>query len=126
MKKSELNNDMGFYRFLLNEGKLFLSEKIGDVLTAMQNLSQDMQSMGSREILNICDDIVSKIRKILHGHWEESEVKYLKVMQKIAVALCKSSENGAEEVREIVISCVSELENLIDKIGEPINKIASE
>lgn len=114
-----------FKDFLLNEAKHYLGERAGDILTALQNLQQDGTNMGTRALTRACEGIVNQIRRILHGRWDEEDVKYLKNLQKVGVALMKAIEEN-EDMQQVIASCVSELEGMLDGLQVPINSLGSE
>lgn len=114
-----------FRSFLLNESKHYLGQRSGDILTALQNLQEDMDGLGKRAVMRAAQGIVNQIRIILHGRWDEQDVKYLKSLQKIGVALMKSIDEN-DDVKEIVASSVMELEGLLDKLQMPINNLGTE
>jgi hypothetical protein len=113
-----------FRDFLLNENKHYLGQKSGDVLTSLQNLEDDVGGMGNRASLRACQGIANQIRRILHGSWEEEDVKYLKRLQKVGVALMKAIDEK-EDMEEVISSCGAEMQKLIDDLEVPINSLAS-
>ena len=113
---------MQFKMFLLNEEKSFLGHKVGDVLTAVQDLQNDLGGMGARQIAKISDDIVGELRKILHGQWTPKQQKHLKDIQKIAVALKKAIEEK-DDLKELIPSIAQELQNLSGKLGVKVNTL---
>ncbi len=113
-----------FRLFLLNEERVYLSTKIGDILTALQELNKDAPNMGKRHLMRLIKNIVRQIRRILHSSWTFEEQQYLKVLQKVGVALMKGLDTN-EDLPELVSSAVSEVESLSEKMGEPINNLAA-
>jgi hypothetical protein len=113
-----------FRDFLINESSDFLSTKVGEVLDGLQSLQDDAESMKTRELTNELNKVVGQIRKILHGTWDESSMKNLKSLQKVGVALAKTSDGDASEVRDVLDSAIMELQGLLSKDGNPINRIA--
>jgi hypothetical protein len=115
---------MEFKSFLFLEQKVYLSERIGDVLTGLQKLNNDIENMGKRHIMRIIDKIVARIRKILHGNWSYEEDRYLKELQKIGVSLMKGLDNKQDLV-QLVTNCTDATEKLLDKLEKPINNVAA-
>lgn len=113
-----------FRMFLLNEERVYLSTKIGDILTALQELNKDAPNMGKRHLMRLIKNIVRQIRRILHSSWTFEEQQYLKVLQKTGVALMKGLDTN-EDLPTLVSSAVSEIESLSEKMGEPINNLAA-
>lgn len=116
---------MEFKHFLLNESKFFLGQKSGDLLSAIQNLAEDAPNLGKRALIRMSQGIVNQIRRVLHGKWEEQDVQYLKVLQKIGVAISKGIDEN-ENLDEVLSSCGMELQGMIDKLGTPINSLGTE
>lgn len=112
-----------FKEFLLNENQAYLSQKIGDVLSALHEL-KDSKSLGSRDLTRFSERIVSQIRRILHSNWSKEDQKYLKALQKVGVAIMKSIEEK-DNLAEIIAGSADLVEKLVSKLGMPINKLAS-
>lgn len=116
---------MYFKNFLLNENKYYLGQKAGDLLTAIQSLGEDASNLGNRALLRATQGIINQIRKILHGNWGDEDLKYLKGLQKIGVALCKAIDDK-EDIAEVIASVQGELESILGDMEVPINQIGSE
>ena len=117
-------DEFGFKDFILLENRVYLGGKIGDILTALQELRDDAKSMGTRSLVRYAEKIVNQIRRVLHTHWPKDEIKFLKPLQKVGVAMMKAIEER-EGLEEIVTGAASELEKVLSKMGVPINKIGS-
>lgn len=115
---------MNFKQYILTENKIYLATKVGDILTAVQELRDDAKNMGSRDLIRFSERIVSQIRRILHSNWPKEEVKYLKVLQKVAVALMKAIEEK-DDLGTIIAGIATTLEKLVSNLGLPINKLAA-
>jgi hypothetical protein len=115
---------MRFKEFLLIEQRAYLGQKVGDILTATQELRDDSKNMGSRDLTRFSEKIVNQIRRILHSQWPREEKKHLIHLQKIGVALMKSIEDK-EDMPNVISSAAGELEKLSGKLGVPIHKITS-
>lgn len=115
---------MRFKEFLINENQSYLAQKIGDILTASQELRDDVKNMGGRDVIRFTERIINQIRRILHSNWTKEELKTLKVLQKIGVSLSKGIEEK-DNLPEIISTTTSLLEKLSADLGQPINKIAS-
>ena len=111
-----------FKSFLINEEKSYLGRKVAGVLTPMQELQDDMQNMGARHLTRVAENIVNEIRKILHGHWKQEQQKYLKDLQKIAVAIQKAIEDKGD-LKEIIPSAIQSMQTLSGKLGVKINNL---
>lgn len=110
--------------FLINENKAYLGQRIGDILSAVQDLEQNKGGMGTRQLVANSDRIVGQFRKILHGNWSKKEEKWLKQIQKIAVALAKSIEDK-DDLENTLSSVSHEIEDLMSKMNVPVNSLAS-
>lgn len=113
---------MSFKRFLINEEKNYLGNRVGDVLTAAQELEQDMESLGSRHLNRLADNVVNQIRKILHGHWSSKSEKYLQKLQRVAVAIKKTIEDKGD-LKQILPTAIQELETISGELGVKVNNL---
>ena len=115
---------MRFRDFLLNENKVYLSEKIGDLLTSLQNLQEDADGLSARAMERGLRGVVNQIRKILHSRWDDSEKATLLLLQKIGVGIMSGLDETDVDMKELVASAVSELER--NDSEEPVNTLGSE
>ena len=113
---------MSFKNFLLNEDTNYLGRKVGDVLTAAEQLQGDMENIGSRHLNRLAEKIVNQIRKILHGSWSQKQHHHLEKVQKIAVAIQKTIDERGD-LKEILPSAVAELQNVSNSLGVKVNNI---
>ena len=110
---------------MINENKYYLGQKTGDILTAVQSLSEDAPNLGNRALLRATQGIINQIRRILHGRWDDEDVKYLKTLQKAGVALCKAIDSK-EEMDTVISSVAQTLEDMLSKMEVPVNSMGSE
>jgi len=110
--------------FLLTEERVYLGTKVGDILTSLQELNKDAPNMGKRHLMRLIKNIVRQIRRILHSSWTFEEEDYLKVLQKVGVALMKGLDTN-EDLPTLISSATTEVESLSEKIDEPINNLAA-
>ena len=115
---------MQFRYFILNETRSALGHKLGDILTALQSLSDDAPNMGSRQLLRAAKGVVNEIRRVLHDTWSDTESSTLKTLQRIGVALMKSIEEN-QPIGEVLSTAVQELQKSQEELGEPVNNLAS-
>lgn len=111
-----------FKNYLLNEEKSYLGHRVGDVLSAMQDVQNDLPNFGSRHLTKIAEDLVNQIRKILHGHWTGKNAVHLKELQKIAVAIKKTIEEKGD-LKEILPAATASMQQLSGKLGVKINNL---
>jgi hypothetical protein len=118
---------MRFRDYLLNEGRAYLGQRIGDVLNGLEDLDSNGKSMGMRQVMRSVEGVINQIRRILHSNWPKTEERTLKKLQKIGVALAraldperKKEEN--DDIYAIISGAKNELEQLSGKIGEPVNE----
>jgi len=90
-----------FKDFLLNESKVQLGRRISDILNAMQDLTQNTKSMGTRQVNKNSEKIVNQIRRILHTNWPKVKEDNLKPLQKQANRLWNLFPQSKEELYEI-------------------------
>jgi len=112
---------MRFKQFLLNESQAYLGQKVGDILTAAQELRDDANNMGTRDLTRFSERIVNQIRRILHSNWPREEKKHLLTLQKVGVALMKSIEEK-DDLPGTIAGCATSLEKLVANLGVPIHK----
>lgn len=113
---------MRFKEFILNENEVYLSQKIADILSALQDLNESAPNMGIRHLIYNSQTIVNQIRRIIHTHWPQNEEVKIKVLQKCGVAIMKTIEEK-EDLVEILKSCQANLEDLMSKEKTPINQM---
>jgi hypothetical protein len=111
---------MEFKEFLLNENKAYLGQKVGDILSAVQDLQSDGANMGSRQVTKFSEKVVALIRRVLHGNWSENEEKHLKQLQKVGVALMKAVDEK-DDIKEVLPSITQELQKISGDLGVPVN-----
>jgi hypothetical protein len=104
----------------MNENKVYLAKEIGDVLNSAQNLSDEVNKIGTRNLVRYGQIIVNKARGILQGHWGNENKKFLKSLQKCVVALAKSIDEN-DNTEDVLKSLVSTLEQVVKKMGIPVN-----
>ena len=122
MKKNALR--LCFEQFLINENKVYLAVRIGDILNGVQDLNQNAKAMGTRQLVRNAETIVNQIRRILHSNWPKEEEKSLKQLQKIGVAIAKAVEEK-DDLEAIMAASQGELEDLSGKLGVPVNNLGS-
>jgi len=113
---------MQFKHFLLNEEKSYLGQRISDVLTALHDLQEDIENLGSRHINRMAESIVNQIRRVLHSNWSEKQHKSLKHLQKAGVAIMKAIEEKGD-IKAVLASATQEIEELSGKLGHPVSDI---
>jgi|FreactcultureFD7_1027221.scaffolds.fasta_scaffold25556_2 hypothetical protein len=115
---------MRFKEFILNESQAYLAQKVGDILTAAQELRDDSKNMGSRDLVRFSERIVNQIRRVLHSNWPREEKKHLITLQKVGVALMKSIEDK-DDLSGTISGSTEALEKLVSDLGVPIHKMAT-
>lgn len=112
-----------FENFLLNEDNRYLGQKVGDVLTSVQDLQDDINNLGSRHLSRLATEIVNEIRKIIHSRWKPEQSKHLKELQKVAVALQKTIDERGD-LKEIIPAAAQALQDLSGKLGVRVNNLS--
>lgn len=116
---------MEFKKYLLTEEKHnYFGEKIGDILTSVQELLQNEKQIGTRKLISYSKEIVGQIRKVLHTSWSSKYKKYLFVLQKCGVAIMRAIEEK-DDLKEILNSVNNEISEVLKKLGVPINDLGS-
>lgn len=116
---------MKFKSFLINENKAYFAQRSGDILNAIQDLNQNSDGMGLRQLMSNAHTVVNQIRRMLHTHWSDSDMDDLKVLQKCGVAIMKTIEEKGD-LRAILSTCQQQIEEILGDKESPINDIGSE
>lgn len=111
-----------FKNFLLNEQKSYLGHRVGDVLTSLQDLNNDIENMGSRHLSRLAEEIVNQIRKILHSNWSPKYINNLKELQKIGVAIQRTIDDRGD-LKEVLPAAAQALQELSAKLGVKVNNL---
>jgi hypothetical protein len=112
---------MRFKEFLLKENEdNYLEIKIGDILSALQNMLEDSGVMSKKDTSDNLISVANKIKPLLNSG--NKNLKTLKTLQKVAVAIYSGVDNG-DDPKTIIQICTTELESLLSGSGVPINKI---
>jgi hypothetical protein len=114
----------GFKNYLILENEQFLAVQIKNILEDLQNLQDEIESIGTRNLVRTSTVIANNIRNIVKSHWEISDKKALFSLQKCGVAILKSIEEKSD-LKEIMPELVKETEAALVYLKEPVNKIAS-
>lgn len=114
----------GFKNYLILENEQFLAVQIKNILEDLQNLQDEIESIGTRNLVKTSTVIANNIRNIVKSHWEISDKKALFSLQKCGVAILKSIEEKSD-LKELIPELVKEAETALVYLKEPVNKIAS-
>lgn len=119
---------MEFKDFLINENKTLFSQRLGDILNALQELSSDPKSIGKKENVKI---IANQIRSnFLRGQKWPGDLKYqIKMLITIAVNLLKSVDPQVEnrpDMDAVINSSIKNIEQMSKKLSIPNNQLASQ
>lgn len=117
--------ELNFENYCITESKKYFGSKIGDVLAALQDLDQNKEGMGSRQLVANTERLINQFRRILHSNWSKREDKFLKQIQKIAVALARGLEDK-QSLPDIVSASAQELQMILQKLGVPVNSLMSQ
>jgi len=109
-----------FKEFFFLESKQFFATQCGDILNAIQNLEEESEYIGTRNLVKYSQNIANNIRNLIHSHWKEDLEDHLKTLQKTGVAILKAIEESSD-LLEIIKSTRAVLEELVKKLGMPIN-----
>ena len=114
----------GFKNYLILENEQFLAVQINNVLEDLQNLQDEIESIGTRNLVRTATIIANNIRNIIKSPWEISDKKALFSLQKCGVAVLKSIEEKSD-LKELIPELVNEIQTALGYLKEPVNKIAS-
>lgn len=115
---------MDFKNYLILEKREYLADRIGDILTGVQELLEAGKQIGARQLVKNSQSIVNQIRRVLHSTWSRGDTKYLKMLQKAGVALAKTIDEKGD-LRDTLQSVDAELNKILDKLGVPLNQLGS-
>lgn len=115
---------MEFKKFILNENKAYLGEKIGDILSALHNLKEASPNLGTKQIVSMANTIVNQIRRILHSDWA-GDKKSLMTLRKIGTNIAISTDKKQQDLLETIEAATQEMEKLSADLGVPVNSIAT-
>lgn len=116
---------MKFKEFLLLENNSILSQRVGDILNAVQDLSEDPKNIDKKQKV---ENIVNQIRRILHTKWPSNQQTVLVSLRKCAANMMMSIDPKKEnrpDLDMVINSCKKTLESLIKNLEGPVNKIMS-
>jgi hypothetical protein len=111
-----------FKEYFFLESKQFFATQCGDILNAIQNLEEEAEYIGTRNLVRYSLNIANNIRNLIHSHWTDDLKDHLKILQKAGVAILKSIEESSD-LLETIKSAKATLEDLIKKLGMPINDV---
>lgn len=113
---------MEFRDFLLVESEQYFAQRVADILSALQDLNDSAEDMGTRHLLSNAQTIVNQIRRIIHTHWPQSEENGLKTLQKCGVAIMRAIEEK-DDLPGVLKACQAHLEALSGRQGKPFNSM---
>jgi hypothetical protein len=111
-----------FKYFLINEEKSYLGNRIAEILSSVQELVEDLENIGSRQTTRISQDLVNRMRNILHNNWHDKYNVHLKELQKVAVAIQKTIDERGD-LKELLPAASTALGNLSGKLGMRVNNL---
>jgi len=111
-----------FKQFFFLESKQFFASQCGDILDAIQNLEEEAEYIGTRNLVRYSQNIANNIRNLIHSHWTDDLAEHLKVLQKAGVAILKSIEESSN-LLDSIKAARSAIEELVKKLGMPINDV---
>jgi hypothetical protein len=115
---------MEFRNFVLfTEAESKLDQRISDILSSLQDLNKNIEQMGTRNTLSSAETIVSRIRRVIHTHWPQSEKRKLEVLQAAGVAIKKAIEEK-DDLEEILKTCESNI--AVISGGKKVNSLSPE
>lgn len=114
---------MEFKDFLLNENKSILSQRIGDILNALQDLADDPKNVDKKQK---AENIVVQIRRILHTKWPSNQQGNLLVLRRCAVNIMMSIDakrQSKPELDTVIAACTKALQQTVNNLEAPINQL---
>lgn len=118
------SKQLNFRKFILKENLQLLGDKIGNLLKDLQELQENYQDIGMKTTLATVENLTSDIQAILRGHWDSSQKKHLKSLQKVGVRLSKLLDEK-DDFEKALTDCVEELKNIATKLEVPLNDLGT-
>lgn len=118
------NEMLNFKKFIILENLQLLGDKIGNLLKDLQELQENYKDIGMTTTCNTIETIISNIQSILRGHWDSSNKKYFKNLQKIGIALSKLLEEK-DDFEKILSDSVEEIKSIAMKLNVPLNDLGT-
>jgi hypothetical protein len=112
-----------FNIFLLQESQNPVSVRIGDIFSALEDLSEESANLTRRPLERAVKKITDNIRTLLHGAFSDKDVEVLKVFQKIGVALLAELEKTESNFPGLLASAVEDAKIAIGKMEQPLNEV---
>jgi len=110
-----------FKDYLMNESRVVLGQRIGDIANAAAHLGEEAPNMGKRQIIKHVERLAAMIRRILHGSWHKRETNNLKKLQKVGVGLLKAIDEKGE-LEPVIQSGANELQTVLQNLQTPIHQ----
>lgn len=117
-------NNVKFKYFLLNEDATYLAGRLGDVLNAIQDIQQNANGMGTKQLVRNAERVVNQIRRILHTNWGSDSRQSLEVLQRVGVAIKKAIEEKSD-LQEMLTNCANEMQDMLARMGLPLNSVGT-
>jgi hypothetical protein len=115
---------LNFKDFLISENTAYLSQRVGDIQNALQDLKDNAGGMGKRQVTTAASVIVNQIRTILHSNWSKKNIRSLASLQKVGVAVMRAIEDK-DDLTDVLTSSIEEMQKMAGELGTPINQLAS-
>ena len=115
---------MQFREFVLNENKAYLGQRIGDILNALQDMEENKEGLGARQMVTDAERIVNQIRRILHTNWPQDQQKNLEALQKSGVGIMRAIEDK-DDLSNVLPTVTQEIEKLMGDMGTPVQQLAT-
>jgi hypothetical protein len=117
---------MEFKNYLIIENQVLFSQRLGDIMNSIQDLTQDPVALGKDKKAK---EIVNQIRaRLLRTKWNSKLGANLKTLQNCAANISMSLDPKREnrpDLNSVLSSCLSTLKQMSSKLDAPINNIGS-
>lgn len=117
-----MNKKINFKSFIINESTDYFASKVGDILTGLQQVENNLDGIGLRELSKSSESIANQIRRILHTHWPREMTPMLEELQKIGVAILRTIRDKGD-LREIIPQLTKKTQSIVSNQEKPINDL---
>lgn len=116
---------MRFKHFLLNEDRMNLANRVGDIMSALKDF-QPMSDKSSNASLTAAKNIVSEIRKVTRNTDPRDNKQHVEKLVDVGVMLSNAIEGqGDKTLSQATDAAIAAMTKIVRDLGSPLNDIAA-